>query len=198
MLMTQKSTIMKKNAITLLLLVLSLSAFSQKKYQGEKFDDIDLINNKITFIKEMQRDGTSQAGNYTTLTDIVKGQYAKQPFISSVKYNEKKKEITIKSRVDLILPQNSEGIRHTMSMKYTLVLLALADKCVFITTDIQYQHPKESPQYKVQKKAFAAEDFITAQAIGIEDGNRELKENTKKSTLYFINQLDTELESFFK
>ena len=179
-------------------LIVAASAFSQIKHKGEKFSDISIIDNKITFIKEIRNEGSTKAGNYAVLTDIVKSGYAKQPFISSIRYNKKDAEITIKSKVDLLLPEDSNGIRKTVTMKYTLIMFAVGDRCVAITTDLEYLYPKGSPEHKVTQKAIPAEEFITDKALDVADEYRELKTNTKKSTLYFINQLDTEFESFFR
>jgi len=171
--------------------------YAQIVRQGEAFNDVSVVNGKVVFLKEIPlKKGFSKDANYELLKDWAKKNYGKDPFISSVRYDAKNYEIIAKSRIELLLPANSKGVREKMIMRYRVNGFLFQDKCVLEIREITYMYQNNSGEDKLPK-VIRAEEFITDEII---DGNgdfQELKLNTRKSTLYFINELSKEFTSVF-
>lgn len=158
---------------------------------------VPLVQGKIVFLKEIpSKKGISAEDNYNILKDWAKENYGKDPFISSVRYDAKNNEIIAKSRIELLLPANSKGVREKMIMRYRINGFLFEDKCVLEITDITYMYQNTKGD-KTLPKVIRGEDFITDDALRTSDHLEELRQNTRKSTLYFLNELTKEFESKF-
>lgn len=186
---------MKKLLFIIITALFSISATSQITRQNELFKNITFINNKIAFVKEVTVDEEAPKKNYNILKEWAKKSYGKDPFISSVRYDDKKNEILANSRIELILPENRFGVREKMVMRYRINGFLINDKCVLEITDLSFLY--ENSKDKKLPRVIRAEDFISAQSIAIDDDLKELRVNTKKSTLYFLNALGKEFEELF-
>jgi hypothetical protein len=183
--------------IILICILLPGMAFSQVVKQGEKFTEVPLVEGKVTFLKEIpSRKEVSKELNYAILKEWAIINYGKDPFISSVRHDEKNSEFIAKSRIELLLPANSKGVREKMVMRYRINGFLFQDKCVLEITEISYLY-ENSKNNTLLPRVIRAEDFITDTAIGTRDNIHEYKENTRKSTLYFLNEVAKDFESRF-
>lgn len=188
---------MRKYFLFILGFVLSVNSFSQVAKQGEKFGSVPLIEEKVTFLKEVSLVGSMSAdGNYSLLKDWAIENYGKDPFLSSVRHDTKNKEFIAKSRIELLLPPNAKGVREKMVMRYRINGFIFQDKCILEITDISYLY-EDSSKNKLLPRIIRAEEFITDSAINIDDEIKEYRENTRKSTLFFLNELGDSFEQHF-
>lgn len=186
---------MKKLLFIIIATLLTINATSQITRQNELFTNVILINNKVAFVKEVTVDEQTTKKNYGILKEWAKKNYGKDPFISSARYDDKKNEILANSRIELILPENRFGVREKMVMRYRINGFLINDKCVLEITDLSFLH--ENSKDKKLPRVIRAEDFISDRSIAIDDDLKELRVNTKKSTLYFLNALGKEFEELF-
>lgn len=187
-----------KKYLVLIAFVFSFTAsYAQVVKQGQKFEDVTEVNGKVVFLKEIPlKKGFSKDFNFQLLRDWAKKNYGKDPFISSVRYDVKNYEIIAKSRIELLLPANSKGVREKMTMRYRVNAFIFEDKCVLELTEMTYMYQNTSPDDKLPR-VIRAEEFITNKVIDANGDYQELKLNTRKSTLYFINELAEEFTSVF-
>ncbi|NDV77646.1 hypothetical protein [Dysgonomonas sp. 511] len=188
-----------KKAILLysLLLFIPTVCFSQVVRQGEKFTEVPVVNGKILFLKEIPaKKDVSMSANYKTLKSWAVDRYGKDPFNSSIRYEGKNSEFIAKSRIELLLPHNEKGIREKMTMRYRINGFIFYDKCVFEVTDISYMYENSSKD-KSLPKIIKGEDFITDEAINMNSEHTEIKTNTRKSTLFFLDELSKSFEEKF-
>lgn len=187
---------MKKLLLVLLFVSFAVSTSAQVTKQLESFKTIQVINNKIYFVKEVDLKENPSQKNYEILKKWAIDNYGRDPFISSVRFDDKKYEVSAKSSIELILPENSDGIREKVIMKYKLNAFLINDKAVLEISDISYiyNNPKEK---KLSRRVTKAEDMITDPQIALNDNLKELRINTKKSTLYFLNTLGKDFESLY-
>lgn len=176
---------------------LFLPGFAQVAKQGELFSDISIIQDKVVFLKETPcKKGFSTEVNFNILRDWTKANYGRDPFISSVRYDTKNREIIAKSRIELLLPPNTKGVREKMIMRYRINAFLFDDKCVLEITDISYMYQNTKGDQKMPK-IVRAEQFITNKALELNDDLQELRSNTRKSTLFFLNELSKDFEKQF-
>lgn len=177
--------------------LISISGFSQVVKLGESFSDVPMVQGKVVFLKEIPaKKGFSTDANYNVLKDWAKNNYGRDPFISSVRYDTRNKEIIAKSRIELLLPANTKGVREKMIMRYRVNTFLFEDKCVLEITDISYMYQNTKGDQTLPK-IVRAEDFITDKALDINDILTELRSNTRKSTLFFLNELAKDFEKQF-
>lgn len=188
---------MKKYITYILFSLYSITSFSQVVKQGEKFESVPVANNKVTFLKEIpaQKDFSTEE-NYKLLKEWAITNYGKDPFISSLRHDTKNHEFIAKSRIELLLPANSKGMREKMVMRYRINGFLFQDKCVLEITEISYLYSNSSNN-KLMPKVIRAEDFITDEAIEIEDEIKEFRANTRKSTLFFLDEITKDFEVKF-
>lgn len=177
--------------------LISLSSFAQVVRQGETFVDVSEVQGKVVFLKEIPaKKGISADASFNILKDWAKDNYGSDPFISSVRYDNRNKEIIAKSRIELVLPANSVGVREKMIMRYRINAFLFENKCVLEITDISYLYQNTRGD-KTLPKVIRAETFITDKALKTSDDLHELRTNTRKSTLYFLNELAKTFEKQF-
>lgn len=188
---------MRKYIFIILGIIVSINTFAQVAKQGEKFNSVPVIEDKVTFLKEVSLvESMSADGNYALLKDWAIENYGKDPFLSSVRHDIKNKEFIAKSRIELLLPANAKGVREKMVMRYRINGFIFQDRCVLEITDISYLY-EDSSKNKLLPRIIRAEEFITDNAINIDDEVKEYRENTRKSTLFFLNELGENFEKHF-
>lgn len=183
--------------ISSIFFTVGLSAQSVQLY--EDFKRVSLTEGKVAFIKEIPvPEGTSRDDNFTVLKDWAVENYGKDPFISSVRVDPRSREIIAKSRIELVLPEDSQNTRERFVMRYRVNGYIYENRCVLEFTEISflYQGVKED-RAKSLPKVIRAETFITDDAVAGNDGLKEIRTNTRKSTLYFVNQMAKDLEKTF-
>ncbi len=186
---------MKRVLFLIIGTILTTSVFAQIVRQNEQFKTVSVINNKVIFIKEVAVNKTDKEKNYSILKEWGRENYGKDPFISSIRYDNRKKEILANSRVELILPVNSSGLREKMVMRFRVNGFLSEDKCVIEIEDISFLSGNSGN--KNLPRVIRAEEFITNEKLAIEDDLAELRLNTKRSVLYFLNTLGKDFEKQF-
>ena len=188
---------MKKLILYTICFMLSAVCFSQVVKSGESFINVPVIEGKVTFLKEIpsNKDISTEA-NYKILKEWAIINYGKDPFISSVRHDTKNNEFIAKSRIELLLPANSKGVREKMIMRYRINGFLFQDKCVLEVTDISYLDENQAND-KLLPRVIRAEDFITDNALELNDNIQEFRVNTRKSTLYFLNEISKDFEGKF-
>ncbi|MDR1089447.1 MAG: hypothetical protein LBL79_00080, partial [Prevotella sp.] len=112
---------MKKILFCIICGLLPVLGFAQVVKLGERFTKVPVIEEKVTFIKEIpMKDGISASDNYKLLKQWATDNYGRDPFISSVRYDGVNQEFIAKSRIELLLPANSKGVREKMIMRYRI------------------------------------------------------------------------------
>ncbi|GAB6123984.1 hypothetical protein [Dysgonomonas termitidis] len=188
---------MKKFIFYIICFIFPILCFSQVVKLGEDFVDVPVIDGKVTFLKEIpSKKNISTDANYKILKEWAIINYGKDPFISSVRHDTKNNEFIAKSRIELLLPANSKGVREKMVMRYRINGFLFQDKCVLEVTDISYLYENQAND-KLLPRVIRAEDFITDNAVELNDNIREFRVNTRKSTLYFMNEISKDFEGKF-
>lgn len=188
---------MKRILLCTICSLLAIASFAQVVRLGEEFTEVPVIEGKIVFLKEIPAPaGNLKEANYRLLTDWAGINYGKEPFVSSIRYDKKNHEFIAKSRIELILPENSKGVREKMIMRYRINGFLVQDKCVLEITDISFLYENSSKD-NILPRVIRAEDFITDKAIAMQDHIQELRKNTRISTLFFLNQISASFEKQF-
>lgn len=161
------------------------------------FTSVPEVNGKIVFQQFIHtHQGLSEDQNYAMLYKWGKDNYAGNPLLSGIRFNEKDKSITVSSKVELLLPANSNGVREKMMMNYRFDANITNAGCILVIRDITYQNVEERGK-SFFPKSHAAEEMITDNAVSSNSGNKELKNNLRKGTLYFLNELYNDLKKEF-
>lgn len=158
------------------------------------FSNVPEVNGKVVFQQFIHiNEGLSESQSYALLYKWGKDNYAGNPLLSGIRFNEKEKSITVSSKVELLLPENSEKVREKMMMNYRFDATITSAGCVLVIRDVTYQNVKEKGK-RFFPKSHSAEDMITDAAIGEESSEKELRVNLRKGTLYFLNELYNDLK----
>lgn len=186
---------MKKYTLFVLVILFPLIAFSQIiTKQNELFSNIQEVKGKVVFIREITV-STETTDAYMQLENWGKKHYGKTPFISSIKYDKREKEIITQSKVELILPKGNKNIDESILMKYKLDAYISKGKCIIEISDIWY-YPTKNSSYTIGK-SINAEMFLPKDTINTNTVNEELQIRTKKATIFFFNKLSKSLDNLF-
>lgn len=172
-------------------ILLSSNSFAQQLLQNEKFTYAPLFNNEVVLVKEIALNNADPDKSFHTVKEWGKERYASSPLISNIRYDNTNKEIIIKSKIELLLPENQKNIREKVLMTYHLNTFILNDKCVFEVKDISYKLHNS-------KKSLKAEDTITQLALTAQSPQQELRVNIQRTTFFFLNELADSLEKRLK
>lgn len=158
------------------------------------FSTVPEVNGKVVFQQFIHtHQGLSEDQSYSLLYKWGKDNYAGNPLLSGIRFNEKEKNITVSSKVELLLPQNSDGERLKKMMNYRFDASITNAGCVLIIRDVTYQDSDKNKSFF--PKLSSAEEMITDSAINSNSKDKELKENLRKGTLYFLNELYNDLKN---
>ena len=185
---------MKKIIFTALLFA---SVLIQVKSQSV-FTTVPVVNGKVVFQQFIHIDQELTADQrYALLYKWGKDNYAGNPLLSGIRFDDKAKSITVGSKIELLLPQNSDGVREKVIMNYRFDATISNTGCMLVVRDVTYQN-SQSPNSSFFPKTFTAEETITSAAITAASGtDKEFKTNTQKSTLFYLNGLYNELSKIF-
>ncbi|NLZ94371.1 MAG: DUF4468 domain-containing protein [Bacteroidales bacterium] len=157
------------------------------------FSTVPEVNGKVVFQQFIHTDqGLNEDQIYSLLYKWGKDNYAGNPLLSGIRFNEKEKSITVSSKVELLLPENSDGVRLKQMMNYRFDASITNAGCVLIIRDMTYQEATKSKGFF--PKMSSAEGMITDSAISSNSNDKEYKENLRKGTLYFLNELYNDLK----
>ncbi len=162
------------------------------------FTSVPIVNGKVVFQQFVHADqALSSDQRYSLLYKWGKDNFTANPLLSGIRFDDKNNSITVSSKVELLLPQNSDGVREKVIMNYRFDVSITNAGCALIIRDINYQNV-QSKGSSLFPKTFNAEDTITPAAISSSpDSEKEFKMNTQKSTLYFFNELYEDLSKIF-
>lgn len=162
------------------------------------FTTVPVVNGKVVFQQFIHiEQELSIDQRYALLYKWGKDNYAGNPLLSGIRFDEKAKSITVSSKVELLLPQNSQGVREKVIMNYRFDASITTAGCMLVIRDITYQNA-QSGNASIFPKTFTAEDTITPDAISSSAAaDREFRTNTQKSTLFYLNELYNDLSSIF-
>lgn len=164
------------------LTLLSGNIFAQVLVQNDKFTYAPLFNNQVVLVREIALNNNDIEKSFHRVKEWGKERYASSPLISNIRYDNTNKEIIIKSRIELLLPENNDKIREKVVMTYHLNTFIFNDKCVFEVKGITYK------LHNV-RKSVKAEDIIIPSALAAAGPQQELRVNIQRSTLFFFNEL---------
>ncbi len=185
---------MRKILITMtLLLTILLQANSQSI-----FTTVPVVNGKVVFQQFVHIDKSlSVDQRYSLLYKWGKDNYTGNPLLAGIRFDDKSKSITVSSKVELLLPQNSDGVREKVIMNYRFDASISGAGLTLVVRDINYQNA-QSKSSSLFPKTFTAEDTISPNAItSASASEKEFRVNTQKSTLYFLNELYDDLSNVF-
>ncbi len=184
---------MKKFLFIVGLVSIFLGVNAQTEQIENVFTTVPEVNGKVVFQQFIHSQGLNEDQSYALLYKWGKDNYAGNPLLSGIRFNEKERSVTVSSKVELLLPENKDGVRQKMMMNYRFDANITSAGCVLIVRDVAYQSVKEKGK-TFFPKLLAAEDMITDSAINTNSDDQEFKTNLRKGTLYFLNELYNELK----
>ncbi|MDO5665962.1 MAG: DUF4468 domain-containing protein [Bacteroidia bacterium] len=185
---------MKK--IIFIVLILA-SVLTQAKAQSV-FTTVPVVNGKVVFQQFIHIDQELTADQrYALLYKWGKDNFAGNPLLSGIRFDDKAKSITVGSKIELLLPQSSNGVREKVIMNYRFDATITNAGCMLVVRDITYQN-SQSSNSSFFPKTFTAEETITATAVSAaSETDKEFRVNTQKSTLFYLNELYDDLSRVF-
>ncbi len=187
----------RKYIYLILALFVCNNLISQNIIQNDKFRDVVMFNGQVVFLKEISLKNKNTAQNFLDLKKWAQTNYGNDPIVSSLMIKGKDKKIYCASKIELLLPANKQNIRERVVMSYKLDIFILEDKCVMEIKDIYYSFQNPGSTSSV-KTTFNAEQMISDTALTLDDNLKELRQNTRITTLFFLNQLAGNLKNNFK
>ncbi len=182
----------------LLIITILMSLLLQSKAQSV-FTSVPVVNDKVVFKQFIHIDqGLTPDQRYSLLYKWGKDNYSGNPLLSGIKFDDKAKTVTVSSKVELLLPPNTEGVREKVIMNYRFDAAVTNTGLSINVRDITYQN-NMSKSSKIFPKTFSAEETIAPVAITASpESEKEFRVNTQKSTLFFLNELYDDLNNVFK
>jgi hypothetical protein len=182
-----------KRHVFLVLLLFPAMAIAQIVKPGENFTNVYTFEGKVIFFKEIRLKDRQADRNYELMHGWMKKNYSGDPLNSSVDFKKKENRALAVSRAELSLSDDSTGIKAKMIMKYTLNTFIVDDICVMEMSHISFLNNAKENKNSLSDK-ISAEDLISDAALLKADGNAALRQCTRKSVLYFLNQLSDDFE----
>jgi len=175
------------------ILVAQSSLFAQQIMQNKGFTYVPAVNNQAILIREIPlKDVSVAAQSYNKLKSWIKKNFTTDLINSSIVYYNDDQAVLVKSKVDLLLPLlNEKNISEKSVMNYHLYTFIDNGKCIIQFSNIEYKIENAIP---VIKKKVRAENFVTNDALQINDVYKKERQETQKGTLYYFNELASTLE----
>lgn len=169
------------------------SSYAQKLIQNEGFGYIPMYQGKAVLIKEIKLKNVSLAAqSYSRLKEWVKQNYTRDLVNTGIVYYNDDQKVVVKSKVELLLELlNIENVGEKATMTYQLSAFINNGKCILEITEINYKIRNAIPSIKKKVKA---ENFVTREALLVNDGYAREKQETQKGTLFYFNNLAKSLE----
>lgn len=179
---------MKKIRILFLSFLLSVLGYVQLNGQTDAaFTNVPVVNGKVVFQQFVPNsEGASAEQQYARLQQWGRGKSQGNPLLSGIRFDDKGRMLTISSGEELQLGSGKVTMRYRMDASVTNAGYML------VVRDITYQSDQAG---SVIPKTHAAEQMITDQAVNASGDEREMKNNTRKMTLAFLNKLYEELSA---
>ena len=179
----------KKKILSLIsILCITLTIHSQNIFQNNKFTSIPILDGTAVLLKEIPLKNNNLNKSFSSLQNWGKINFGNEPLVSSIRVISKDRIIYCQSKVELLLPKDKKGVREKVMMSYKLDAFLINNKCVLEIKDIKYNISKQQ-SLDLIKTHFSAEEMVSNNAIQTNDKLKELRNNTRASTLYFFNNL---------
>jgi hypothetical protein len=161
--------------------------------QNGGFTAVPVYEGQVVLMREITLKYVSDATDvfYTRLKQWVKDNYSGDIF-STITYYDKDASVVVKSKVELLLPlMNEQNIGEKAVMSFHLYAFTKRGICTVQFSNIGYRLKETIPPLS---KKLKAEEFITDEAIRINDWYSKERATVRKSTLYYFNELTKKLE----
>ncbi len=185
---------MKRRRTLVLSLLLAFVGFSGVNGQTDAvFSSVPVVNGKVIFQQFIPNtDGANAAQQYARLQQWGKNRFQGKPLLSGIRYDDKGRSVTISAGEELRLPANGGG---SVTMRYRFDTSVTNAGYTLVIRDITYQQSEQPGSTSVFPKTYSAEQMITDQAVSAAGAEKELRNNTRKATLAFLNNLYEELSA---
>ena len=182
-----------------IIILMSLFALGLQAQSNQVFTTVPVVNNKVVFKQFIHSaDVFSPDQRYSILYKWGKDNYSGNPLLAGIRFDEKNQTVTVSSKIELLLPENSVGVREKVIMSYRFDISVGQGGCTLVIRDISYNNPQVKGASSLFAKPYSAESTITDQAIASAQGqDREFKANVRKGTLYFLNELHEDVNALF-
>jgi hypothetical protein len=186
---------MKKYILILSLLIVSL--FSMEGQTDARFSTVPVVNGKVVFEQFILADqGQTADQKYALLQKWGKNTFTGNPLLSGIRFDDKARTVTVSSKAELKLPANKAGVSEKIMMNYRFDASVTHAGCMLVVRDITYQ-TEQTGGSSFFPKVYTAEQMITDQAVSAASEESELRNNTRKETITFLNNLYAQLAVLF-
>ena len=180
---------MKKYILIVSMLIIGLSHITGQVDAG--FTTVPVVNGKVVFEQFILTDqGLSANQKYAVLQKWVKDKYAGSPLVSGIRFDDKNQSATVSAKTELT------GVSEKTMMNYRFDLSVASAGCVLVVRDITYQSALKQGASSFPK-VITAEQTITDQAVSASGEEEQMRNNTRKATLSFLNGLYKEVSGLF-
>lgn len=175
----------------LILCVLTAGLVSLNGQNETVFTTVPVLNGKVVFQEFIHTDqNLSPDQKYAILYKWGKDNYAGNPLLSGIRYDDKARSITVSSKANLAAGNEK------ILMNYRFDASLSNAGCMLTIRDISYNSEKGDGA-SIFPTAYTAEQMITDQTVNSSD-NKELRNNTRKATLLYFNDLHTQIKNLFQ
>jgi len=185
-----------KRILFIISLVFSFSVAVNAQTEKENvFTSVPEVNRKVVFQQFIHtHQGLNEDQSYALLYKWGKDNYAGNPLLSGIRFIDKDKSLSVSSKVELLLPEDSQGVRQKMMMNYRFDATITNAGCLLVIRDVTYQDVKDKGR-NFFPRLIAAEDMITDSSVNSDSDSKELKANLRKGTLFFLNEFYNDLKA---
>ncbi len=180
---------MKKYILTFCILVAGL--LNVKGQADNVFTTVPVTNGKVIFQEFIHTDQSlTPDQKYAILYKWGKDNYAGNPLLSGIRFDDKARTITVSSKANL--GSGNEKI----VMNYRFDASVTNAGCMLTIRDITYNSEKGKGN-SIFPTAYTAEQMITDQTVNSGD-DKELRNSTRKATLSYFNGLHGQIKGLFQ
>lgn len=179
---------MRRYIITFSLFICSL--LTVKGQEGNAFTTVPVVNGKVTFEQFIPvAQGLSADQKYSLLQRWAKENFADNPLLAGIRYDEKARTVTVSNRTDLKMPEK-------VIMSYRFDATVTNAGYMLVVRDIAYQDAHKNAA-SFFPKVYTAEQTITDQAVNMTGTEGEWRKEIRKETLQTLNRLFAGLAGIF-
>lgn len=169
------------------LIFFSVSLFTAHAQADVVFSTVPVVNNMVVFEYFIHSEQELSADQkYAQLQQWGNAQFRGNPMVSGIRFDDRTRTMTVSLRTELALPSDE-----TITMHYRFDVSVTAVGGMVVIRDISYQQPAANGS--IFPTTHTAEQMITDQAVAVNDDNRMLRNNVRRTTLVYFNRLVTEI-----
>jgi hypothetical protein len=186
---------MKKQILTFLILMIAF--FTVEGQIDAGFTTVPVINGKVVFEQYiLAEQGVGADQKYALLLKWGKQKFTGNPMLSGIRFDDKARSVTVSTRNELILPENSVGVKEKIIMSYRFDASITNAGCMLVIRDITYQSTQKD-NGSFFPKVYTAEQTITDQAVSATGVEGVWRNAIRKETLSVLNKLYAEITAIF-